>query len=349
MLFLAWSESDRHWRFAPTDLPFAHRRLPGIQPAIGTRRMHLNPSVITALRTPTPDVVVVAGYSAPSLALAPLVLPGSTVRLLWSETQAASQQSALRPVRSVKRWIHERYDGFVVPGDTQRRYIHDLAPATRDRPVLVLPHIVDATRYHDDVRGRRSRREELRAGLGIKPETQLWVSAARLEPRKGLHTLLPLLQGVNDVHLVVAGDGSQRRALDELVTTRGLPVTLIGHVTGDEMLDLYAAADLFALPSWRDPSPVSAVEAAAAGLPLLLSTLAGNVDDLVTEGTTGWHFDPADPDAMAERVRSIARLDVAELATMGEAATRRYRERFDSETCARRSAEALVTLIERGR
>lgn len=349
VIFLAWSESDRHWRFAPDDLPFPHRRVPGIQPAIGTRRMHVNPGVVAALRHPHPALAVVAGYSAPSLAVAPFVLPRSTVRLLWSETQAASEESPNATVRAVKRRLHERYDGFVVPGDTQRDYIHALAPATVGRPVIRLPHIVDESRYHDRVRELRGDADSVRARFGVGADEQLWVTAARLEPRKGVDALLPLLQGVDGVRLVVAGTGSQLPLLEELTTTRRLPVTFAGHVDLDTMLGLYAAADLFALPSRRDPSPVSAVEAAAAGLPLLLSGLAGNVDDLVEDGVTGWRFAPDDPEAMADLVRAIAARSRAELATMGEAATARYRERFDSVRRAREAAEAMADLVERGR
>ena len=45
---------------------------------------------------------------------------------------------------------------------------------------------------------------------------------------------------------------------------------------------------MFVLPSLSDPSPLSAVEAAAAQLPLLLSTRAGNCDDLVVDGRNGY-------------------------------------------------------------
>lgn len=349
VVFLAWSESDRHWHFDPPDLPYPHRRLPGVQPEIANRRLHLNRGLATALRHPAPALAVVSGYSAPSLLAAPFLLPPETVRLLWSETQAASERSTHPVLREVKRRLHERYDGFVVPGDTQRQYIHGLAPSTAGRPVIPLPHIVDAARYHDRVRELRLGSGPLREALGVTADQQLWVCAARLERRKGLHTLLPLLQGVPGVHLVVAGTGSQGDALRSLAATRDLPVTFVGHADLERMLELYAAADLFVLPSLRDPSPVSAVEAAAAGLPLLLTSQAGNVVDLVVEGTTGWQFSPHGTAAMADLVDGIARLDRDTLRGMGEAATARYRERFDSEACSRRAAEAFATLIEQGR
>jgi glycosyltransferase involved in cell wall biosynthesis len=126
-----------------------------------------------------------------------------------------------------------------------------------------------------------------------------------------------------------------------------LPVSLIGHRGLDDMLELYAAADLFALPSRRDPSPLSAIEAAAAGLPLLLSDRAGNHADLVVEGTTGWTFVPDQPHRMRDLVRSIASRPRAELEEVGRAATTRYREHFDSERCSRDAAIAMASLLGR--
>lgn len=347
VLFCAWSESDRHWRWDPAALGFPHRRLWGVQPRIRTR-MHTNPGVVTALRRPAPDLLVVAGWSAPTLLIAPYVVPRRTVRLLWSETQAQSEETHHPAVRRAKRTIFERFDGFVVPGDTQARYFADVAPRTANRPVIRLPHIVEETTYHDRVRALRSDAASVaatRAELGVGDDDQLWVSAARLEARKGLHTLLPVLEGVSGVRLAIAGTGSQTEELAELIRRHDLPVTLLGHRQLDDMLRLYAAADLFTLPSLRDPSPVSAVEAAAAGLPLLLSDRAGNFTDVVVEGTSGWGFAPDRPDAMRALVREIAGLSRSELAAMGEASTARYREVFDSERCITSATDALLELI----
>jgi len=347
VLFCAWSESDRHWRWDPATLGFPHRRLWGVQPRIRTR-MHTNPGVVPALRRPAPDLLVVAGWSAPTLLAAPYVVPRRTVRLLWSETQSQSEESRHPSVRRAKRAIFERFDGFVVPGDTQACYFVEVAPRTASRPVIRLPHIVEEGTYHDRVRELRAdtaAETATRAELGVGEGEQLWVSAARLEARKGLHTLLPLLEDVAGVHLAVAGTGSQTDELRELIRRHHLPVTLLGHRQLDDMLALYAAADLFTLPSLRDPSPVSAVEAAAAGLPVLLSDRAGNFTDVVVEGVSGWGFAPDRPDAMRALVREIAGRSRGELAAMGEASTARYREVFDSERCITSATEALLDLI----
>jgi glycosyltransferase involved in cell wall biosynthesis len=86
----------------------------------------------------------------------------------------------------------------------------------------------------------------------------------------------------------------------------GSPVELVGQKTETEMVRLYAAADLFVLPSLIDPSPLSPIEACAAQLPLLASRRIGNYDDVLEDGTNGWGFDADHPETQRERIAQIA-------------------------------------------
>jgi glycosyltransferase involved in cell wall biosynthesis len=79
----------------------------------------------------------------------------------------------------------------------------------------------------------------------VDEETQLWVCPARLEPFKGLDAFLPCLAGVKGVRLLIAGEGSQRAQLESMIAREDLPASLLGQVELSEMLQLYAAADLF--------------------------------------------------------------------------------------------------------
>lgn len=111
------------------------------------------------------------------------------------------------------------------------------------------------------------------------------------------------------------------------------------------MVTLYAAADLFVLPSLRDPSPLSAVEALAAGLPLLLSDKAGNVDEVLTPGN-GWRFSPERPIEMRSLLKSILRLTRSELAAMGEVSRSKYVDEFDSDAWVHCLGDALSAMVK---
>jgi glycosyltransferase involved in cell wall biosynthesis len=102
----------------------------------------------------------------------------------------------------------------------------------------------------------------------------------RLVPIKGVDLLLRAAQGV-DVSLTIAGDGPERGALERLAKELSLDCTFLGEVRGQARLDAFANADLFVLPSRiledqrSEGLPVSLLEAAAAGLPIVTSTSGG--------------------------------------------------------------------------
>jgi phosphatidylinositol alpha 1,6-mannosyltransferase len=120
---------------------------------------------------------------------------------------------------------------------------------------------------------------------------------ARLVPEKGLDTLAAATQALPDVRVVIAGEGPLRDSLQG--------VTLAGQLSGSELVAAYADADVFALLSRHEPWGVVVVEAAAAGLPLVVSDRVGAAADLVEDGKNGFVV-PADDKRAAHD--AIARL-----------------------------------------
>ena len=94
-------------------------------------------------------------------------------------------------------------------------------------------------------------------------------------------------------------------------------VTLLGQVEGDQLLEAYAAADVFALLSRREPWGVVVNEAAASGLPLVLSDRVGAAHDLLRDGENGFLVPAGDPAPAARALRQLASDDVLRRA-MGE-------------------------------
>ncbi len=157
----------------------------------------------------------------------------------------------------------------LVRGELERRY-----PACRERTV-VIENGVDLERFHLGLRAEAG--AGLRAELGLDARTPLVAFAAREPELKGLEPLLRALAGLADQpwHLVVAGP---RRAAHWERLARRLGIgperaTVRGHVAPDA---LFAAADLCALPTWRDPCPLVVLESLACGTPVLTTRCAGN-------------------------------------------------------------------------
>jgi len=111
------------------------------------------------------------------------------------------------------------------------------------------------------------------------------------------------LAGV-DFRLWLAGDGPQRKSLENLVAGLGMTshITFWGFL--DDIRPLMWEADLFVLPS-KTPEPfgIVALEAMACGLPVV-ATKAGGVLDFVDE-SCGWLVRPNDPDDLAAVIKKL--------------------------------------------
>ena len=129
-----------------------------------------------------------------------------------------------------------------------------------------------------------------------------------------------------DALLVLVGDGpgrdvAERRAAELAVSTH---VVLPGAVAN--VASWYRAFDAFLLPSANEGTPVVAIEALAAGTPVV-ATRVGGVADVVRDGVDGFLVAPGDVDAMADALERLARgAELREL--MGAAGRERVRERY---------------------
>jgi glycosyltransferase involved in cell wall biosynthesis/predicted metal-dependent phosphoesterase TrpH len=153
---------------------------------------------------------------------------------------------------------------------------------------------VDTSLFRPD---RRS--EALRSAL-LEGGSQLILSVGRVSQEKRLGVLLEAFSGVHarcpGARLLVVGDGPARV---ELETSAPPGVRFLGEVRGEELADVYAAADLFCFPSTTDTFGQVMLEAAASGLPVVAAA-TGGASELVGHGATGLLVNPDDEVVLAE-------------------------------------------------
>ena len=153
------------------------------------------------------------------------------------------------------------------------------------------------------------------ARLGVS-DRRVILSVGRLVPRKGADHLvaaMPAILAVNpDAHLLIAGEGVLRPTLEALVQEQRLQshVTLLGEVTNEELTQLYALANLFALPNRTMPDGDTEgfglvfLEANACGKPVI-SGRDGGVVDAVIDGVNGLMVDGNDISAIASAISRL--------------------------------------------
>ncbi len=150
-------------------------------------------------------------------------------------------------------------------------------------PVSVIPIGIDSTRIRPEWE-RRSGRNAL--GVGVVLPFKRWEMAARA------------VRGLG-VHLRIAGP-MPSPAYAAAVRTAGDEVEMLGEVSDEELVRLYAESDLLLHPSAVEVLPGTVLEAFAAGMPVVGGPA---IEGIVEEGATGWSLPDADPAAFVAAMR----------------------------------------------
>jgi len=200
--------------------------------------------------------------------------------------------------------------------------------------VHVIPDGVDAAAFENLER----QREGARAALGFAAEDLVVLSAASLRPRKGQAILVrafaSLAGHVPAARLLLAGEGSERAALEREIEARGLQsrVLLPGRLPIRRAL---AAADVACVPSLKEGLSVFSLEAQAAGLPVVASRVGG-LSESVSDGESGLLFEPGDETALATSLQALLG-DEAERQRLGQAGQARVAAHFTAAEMVRRT------------
>ncbi len=154
----------------------------------------------------------------------------------------------------------------------------------------------------------------------------------RLSPEKGAsHLVRAWSQLKQEIPLFVVGDGPLRAQMEKEIGDRGLRgVKLLGRVDRGVALDWLKGARFLVAPSeCFEAFPLAVVEAFACGTPVIAARL-GALEELVTDGKTGFHFAPGDVQDLARKVE-WAWSHPRELETMGRAVRSEYETRYAAE------------------
>jgi glycosyltransferase involved in cell wall biosynthesis len=172
---------------------------------------------------------------------------------------------------------------------------------------------------------------------GFSPETGSFaLFVGRLSPEKGLFSLLRAWEALGEIPLKIVGDGPLLKEAQAWVTNRKInAVQFLGHQDRDHLYTIIKNARFLVFPSnWFECLPVTIIEAFACGVPVLASRL-GAMKEIVTDGRTGLHFKPGDPNDLAEKV-DWAWAHPGQLAEMGLQARKEYEENYTAEHNYRR-------------
>ncbi|RZS39032.1 (1-_4)-alpha-D-glucan synthase (UDP-glucose) [Herbihabitans rhizosphaerae] len=248
-------------------------------------------------------------------------------------------------VHSVEWWLANRADKIVTCSVAMRTEAAHLFEVDSDE-ISVVHNGIEPRSWRVPASVVAATRE--RYGPGGEP---LLLYFGRLEWEKGVQDLITALPRIRRSHpgtrLVVAGKGRQAKTLVEQARKHRVrrAIDFVGHLSDVELVAALAAADAVVLPSRYEPFGIVALEAAAAGAPLVAST-AGGLGEVVVQGETGLAFAPGDVEALTEAVRDVLD-DPAAARKRARTAKKRLGVDFDWERIAEATAEIYAAALLR--
>jgi sugar transferase (PEP-CTERM/EpsH1 system associated) len=307
----------------------------------------LVPDFYRAIKKLRPDIVHTRNWATiEAIPAARLARVSSIVHAEHGRNLAELHGEPLRR-RIFRRIGYELADRVVTVSEEMRRYFATQTGFAAERIVLMKDGVDDEQfRPNDETRGR------MRSRLGLDAETVLVGSVARLDPVKDFPTLFAasdraVAAGL-DLHVVLIGDGPERRALEQNAAT--LPhlrdrVTFLGNRS--DVPEWLTAFDIFVLPSRFEGISVALLEAMALGLPAIASRVGGN-GEVVDEGKTGLMFEAGDAAALTDALLQLGH-DRDRRHAMGAKARERVRREFSYRANADRYVELYRSLGRRRR
>jgi glycogen synthase len=237
-----------------------------------------------------------------------------------------------RQVHAVESWLVRESDSLITCSASMSDEITELfGPGLAE--ITVICNGIDAARWPFAARRPRNGPAEL-------------LYLGRLEYEKGVHEAIAALSRIRRTHpgttLTIAGEGTQLAWLIEQARKHRVlkAIRFVGHLEHAELLEVLHRADAAVLPSHYEPFGIVALEAAAAGTPLVTSNIGG-LGEAVINGRTGVSCAPRDVAGLASAVRTV--LDDPEAAQRrARAARERLTSDFDWKTVAEKTAQVYL-------
>jgi glycosyltransferase involved in cell wall biosynthesis len=230
--------------------------------------------------------------------------------------------------RTIERALGRSTDRLIAVSDEVR----DELVSMRVAPVskfAVVPLGFDLEPFALEGAPRAQRRDAVRAELGISTGTTVVTLIARLVPIKRVDRFLrmaTMLKDIPDVRFLIVGDGELREPLRDSPDAQVLGERLIWAGFRQDMPAICFASDLVVQTSDNEGTPVSLIEAQAAGT-AVVSTRVGGTPSVVVGGVTGALVEPHDVVGFSAQVRQL--IEDGEARTrMGAAGRQHTIERF---------------------
>ncbi len=213
---------------------------------------------------------------------------------------------------------------------TTRTYAATSRAVWRHNPV-VIPNAVDVHRFDPTIDGRA-----VRLRLKIPVDRPVVLLVGRIVAHKGIEHFIEASRYLPGVQFLIAGEGTHLETMERLAIRLGVAerVRFLGRVSQENLPKVYAACDIFVLPSVSrlEAFGIVALEAMATGKPVVVADIPG-VREVIEDGREGLLTDPVNPQDLAEKIRRLVE-DPALRQEMGRRGREKVLASFTTEAVA---------------
>ena len=168
----------------------------------------------------------------------------------------------------------------------------------------------------------------------------------RLLAMKGLSTLIKAMKEVlqyTQAHFVFAGSGDKAQWNDDLKTIHSEYYSFLGYVPYEKIHELYAACDIFVLPSYTESFPLSILEAMASSKPVIATTVGG-IPEMIENAKNGILVEPGNEKQLAQSLILLIS-DPALRKKIAGQGLKQVQDNFDSKLMASKTKSFYETVL----
>jgi len=215
-----------------------------------------------------------------------------------TDFQHKSYPLEVRLLKAIQSFYVKRARIIIVPS----KYVRSLVQGwgiPEDRIVV----IHNAIRQPDVLSAEK---RQARIILGFSKDERLLITIGRLIPLKRIDQIIKIIPQLDNVKLIVAGDGPEKKPLERLVASLNLRdrVLLTGQVSQEEVPIYLRASDVFVLNSETEGLSHVLLEAMAVGVPIIATGAGGN-PEVVEDGVNGLLIPIGDQEKLTEAILRV--------------------------------------------
>jgi 1,2-diacylglycerol-3-alpha-glucose alpha-1,2-galactosyltransferase len=240
--------------------------------------------------------------------------------------------------RRYMSWYYNKADKVLAVSQTVATVLHNDLHVPKDK-IEVFYNTIDMQRYESAVGDKKAARKRLK----IADDAFFVLGNGQVQPRKRLDVFVMMAKALPDMTFVWVGGipfkqlGADYHAMQQLIKSAPKNLTITGVIPHNQVRDYLLAADVFCLPAEQENHPMCVLEAAGAGLPIILRDIP-EYDDTFGNDVIRCHDD--------EFAAAVTRLRSDKAAYRAQQQkTKAIAARFDSAASAERLVKLYANLL----